>query len=123
MLETFFRQREKQPLSFISGEGCPTNTNAILGDEGIYDCTAILDNLRIPHESAVAYAANHARAIADLVLGTVMRDGSPEFVVFDDWMPRDSDKQQVFDLLEKAHGHLTGEQQNRVLAWKRKNAL
>lgn len=123
MIATFFRLREHRSLSFISGVGCPTDTTSILGDTGIYDCTAILDELGIPHESAVAYAANHARATADLVLAAVLRGGSPDFVVLDDWMPRDSDKQQVFELLAKAPAHLNAEQQEKVREWERKNAI
>ncbi|MFA7531728.1 MAG: hypothetical protein WCY98_08610 [Castellaniella sp.] len=118
--QTFFRQREKRSRSFISGVGCPTDTTPMLGDTGVYDCTATLDELGIPHESAVAFAASHARACADLVLASVMRGVSPDFVALDDWMPRDSDKQQVFDLLEMALGHLTAEQKDKVLGWWKK---
>ena len=121
--QTFFRQREKRSRSFISGVGCPTDTTPMLGDTGVYDCTATLDELGIPHESAVAFAASHARACADLVLASVMRGVSPDFVALDDWMPRDSDKQQVFDLLAKALGHLTAEQRDKVLRWQKKNAI
>lgn len=123
MEQTFFRLREHRSLSFISGVGCPTDTTAILGDAGIYDCTALLDDLGIPHESPVAYAASHARATADLVLAAVLRGGSPDFVVLDDWMPRDSDKQQVFDLLLMALPRLNAEQQENVRRWERKNAI
>ena len=84
MEQTFFRQRETRSRSFISGEGCPTDTNHLLGDEGIYDCTGKLDALGIPHESEAAYAASHARACADLVLGAVMRGERPDFVTLDD---------------------------------------
>lgn len=122
MEQTFFRPRSHRSLSFISGVGCPTDTTSILGDAGIYDCTAVLDGLGIPHESATAFAANHARAIADLVLSAVLRGASPEFVVLDDWMPRQDDKQQVFDLLHMAVPHLTQAQGDEVLAWQRKNA-
>lgn len=121
MQETFFRQREKRPRSFISGVGCPTDTTSMLGDAGVYDCTATLDELGIPHESEIAYAASHARACADLVLSAVMRGLSPDFLVLNDWMPRDGDKQQVFDLLAKAVGHLTSEQKDKMLAWQNKN--
>ncbi len=123
MMETFFRPRENRSRSFISGEGCPTNTNSILGDEGIYDCTAILDDLGIPHESPVAYAADHARATADLVLAAVLRGCSPEHVVLDDWMPRDGDKEAVLFLLEEARPHLTAEQQKALQAWELKNSF
>jgi hypothetical protein len=123
MEQTFFRTREKRSRSFISGAGCPTDTTSILGDVGVYDCTSVLDELGIPHESVVAYAANHARAIADLVLAAVLRGESPNFVVLDDWMPRDSDKQQVFDLLARALGHLAVEQKCKVFQWIHKNAI
>jgi len=117
----FFGPRKKLSRSFISGAGCQTDTTSILGDAGVYDCSEVLDELGIPYEGDVAYAASHARACADLVLAAVLRGGSPNFVVLDDWMPRDSDKRQVFDLLSKALGHLTAEQKDEVLRWRKKN--
>lgn len=120
--QTFYRQRDKRSRSFISGTGCPTDTTALLGDAGVYDCTATLDELGIPHEGAVAWAANHARACADLVLAAVMRGVQPDFVTLDDWMPRDEDKRQVFDLLAKAVGYLPVGQQDEVARWQKKNS-
>lgn len=123
MEQTFFRERKIRSRSFISGSGCETDTNAIFGDEGIYNCTSLLDELGIPHESEIAYAASHARATADLVVSSVLNGSSPDFVVLDDWMPRDDDKREVFDLIERSLGHLNREQKNKVLEWKRKNTL
>ncbi len=100
-----------------------TDTTSILGDEGIFDCTALLAELGIPHESVSAYAANHARATADLVLDALLRGLSPEFVTLDDWMPRDGDKEDVFFLLEEARAHLTTEQQEQLRVWEMKNAF
>lgn len=121
MEQTFFRVREKRSRSFISGAGCETNTNAMLGDAGIYDCTAVVDDLGIPHEGTTVYAAGHARATADLVLAAVLSGMSPAFVVLDDWMPSEVDKHQVRDLLSRAMGYLTVEQRDEVLEWMRKN--
>ncbi|SDU13752.1 hypothetical protein SAMN05216296_1987 [Pseudomonas pohangensis] len=125
MEQTFFipRPSGRRSRSFISGAGYPTDTTSILGDEGIYDCTATLDDLGILSESSTAYAASHARATADLVLDAVLRGLSPCFVTLDDWMPRDSDKQQVFDLLARAMPYLTADQQENVRWWERKNAM
>src|SRR3990167_224037 len=123
MEQTFFRQRERRSRSFISGVGCLTDTTPLLGDAGVYDCTDTLDELGIPHEGAPAFAASHARACADLVLAAVLRGEQPDFVTLDDWMPRASDKQQVFDLLAKTLGHLAAEQRDEVLRWQRKNAI
>lgn len=122
LVQTFFRPRLKRSRSFISGAGCPTDTTALLGDAGVYDCTAVLDELGIPHESRIVYAASHARATADLVLASVLRGVSPDFVVLDDWMPRDSDKQQVFELLARALPNLTEDQQREVRRWQCRNA-
>jgi hypothetical protein len=125
MEQTFFipRPSGKRSRSFISGVGCLTDTTSILGDEGIFDCTGILAELGIPHEGVSAYAANHARATADLVLDAVLRGVSPEFVTLDDWMPRDGDKEDVFFLLEEARPHLTAAQQDQLRVWEMKNAF
>lgn len=123
MTQTFFRPRAHRSRSFIAGEGCATNTTPILADIGVFDCTDLLDSLHIPYEEGSAYAATHARAIADLVLSAVMRGESPEFVRLDDYMPRNSDKQEVFDLLAIALKQLEPQQQKQVLEWQIKNAV
>jgi hypothetical protein len=123
MEQTFFHSRETRSRSFISGVDCATDTTSILGDIGVYDCTDLLDDLRIPHAEGSVYAANHARAIADLVLSAVLRDESPDFIRLDDWMPRDSDKQEVFDLLSIAFKQLRHKQQQALLAWQNKNVI
>lgn len=117
MEQTFFRQRDKRSRSFISGIGCATDTTALLGDAGVYDCTNIINDLQIPHESEPVFAANHARAIADLVISSILRGIVPNHIQLDDWMPRASDKQDVFDLLGIAATHLTENQQQVMATW------
>lgn len=121
MEETFFRQRDKRSRSFISGVGCATDTTPLLGDLGIYDCTRIIDDLNISHESTPVFAANHARAIADLVISSILGGIVPNHIRLDDWMPRATDKQAVFDLLSLAETHLTQEQQGLLTRWTSKN--
>lgn len=116
MEQTFFRQRETRSRSFISGKGCLTDTTDLLGQEGIYDCSQLLDELQIEHEGP-AYAATHARAIADLVLSAVLKDRKPDHLELDDWMPHDEDKQQVYRLLNKAVSRLDLKHQVDVNAW------
>lgn len=118
---TFFIPRgPRRARSFISGAGCDTDTMTLLGDAGIFDATAIVDAMGILHVDGPVYAATHARAIADLVLGAVLRQASPDFVILDDWMPRDSDKQQVFDLLAVALPRLSPDHQHAARAWQEK---
>lgn len=121
MIHTYFRPRQKRSRSFVSGTGCSTDTNSMLGDEGIYDCTEILDRLGIPYALRPVYAASHARATADLVLDALMQGLSPGFVVLDEWMPRDADKRQVFALLAKAVPCLSIQQLEHLLLWRLKN--
>lgn len=122
MEQTFFQSREKRSRPFISDTGCPTDTTPLLGEVGIFDYTHLLDDLGIPHEGEVAYAANLVRTTADLVLGAVLRGQAPDFFTLDDWMPRHSDKQQDFDLLAMAYHHLTADQQDKTREWERRNA-
>lgn len=121
MMQTFFRPRQTRSRSFISGAGCATNTNHLLGERGVFDCSALLRELHIPFEGEAAYAADHARAIADLVFGAVLRGESPDFVVLDDWMPRNSDKELVFDLMAGALDKISPGERTTIRAWQGKS--
>lgn len=123
MTETFFIPRKKRSLSFICGDGCAVNTNDIFSDAGIYDCTEILDKLRIRHESIIAYAASHARAIVDLLVGAIVRCQRTDHVVLEDWMPGKENSKEVHDLLSMTAGHLTTEQDKALQNWLVKNAV
>lgn len=121
MEQTFFRPRNSRSRSFISGEGCLTNTLSILGDSGVFECSEQLKELGIPYEGECVYAANHARAIADLVLGAIMRGVSADFVVLDDWMHEEKDKCDVFDLLETSMQGICDENRIKVIEWMDEN--
>lgn len=123
LVETFLQPRQQRSRTFLAGVGCEIDTTPYLADLGVYECSAIMDELQIPHPQGAVYAASHARAIADLVLAAVLSDGSPDFVQLDDWMPRDNDKIEVFDLISIALAKLNAEQQHKVQAWQRKNSI
>ncbi len=120
--QTFFQPRRRLSRSFISGAGCSTDTTALLGREGIVDCTQLVDALFIAHQGNRVFAATHARAVADLVLGALQRGESPDFVDLDDYMPRPEHKRTVFQLLDLAAQKLDDVLQQQVLAWQIKNA-
>ena len=117
-VQTFERERQHRSRSFISGAGCLTDTSGLLGDAGIYEATELLRTLGIKFEGGTAYAANHARACADLVLAAVMRSLSPDFVRLDDWMPRESDKRAVYDLIDRALPRMDAMQAEVVRVWR-----
>jgi hypothetical protein len=121
-IETFYRPTENHTRSFISGSGCATDTTALLGEAGIFECSALLDEMKIPHAEGPAYAATHARAIADLVIDAALRGKYANYLRLDDFMPRISDKQSVFDLLAMALPKLTLPQQQLVSSWQQEHA-
>jgi excisionase family DNA binding protein len=122
LIETFLKPKRKRSRLFIAGVGCEGDTTPLLGDRGIFECSSLLDRLKIPHPPGPAYAADHARAIADLVLVAILEGGSPDFVRLDDWMPGDDDKQTVFDLLNHAIPQLTIDRQEKISTWMKKNS-
>ncbi len=122
-VQTFERERQHRSRSFISGAGCLTDTTGLLGDAGIYEASELLRTLGIKFEGDTAYAANHARACADLVLAAVMRGLSPDFVRLDDWMPRESDKQAVYDLIDRALPRMDAMQAEVVRVWQGKQGV
>jgi hypothetical protein len=113
----FFRPRRTSPRCFVVGRGCEVDTTPLLGALGVDDRSATLHRMGVPNVPKRLYAADHARAIADLVLVAVMRDQSPAFVVLDDWMPRPQDKRRVVDLLRLALDCLNESRHAAVLAW------
>lgn len=121
-VQTFCRDRVISGRFAIVGEGCETNTNTYLGNAGIYDCTALLDEQRIQHESTPAFAANHARAIADMVIAESLLGRLADFAILDDWMPRPRDKQKVYDLLAQAKAKLPELARKMVLEWEAANS-
>jgi len=98
----FFVPRLKTPGSFIIELGQPFDPSELLGGVGIYDASPVLDSMRINHPEGPVYAASHARAIADLVIISLLRGTYPDHIDLDEWMPQDNDKAAVFALLRRA---------------------
>lgn len=107
----------------MAGSGCEVDTIHYLGDKGIFECSSLLDELKIPRPPGKAYAASHARAIADLVLAAVINNGSPDFIPLDDWMPYEHNKKEVFDLINLAIQKLDSSQTNKIRQWLQKNSI
>lgn len=102
------------------------DTNVYLGEEGIFEASEILQTMGVPKFSPTVYAATHARAIADEVIAeaflAIELKGSKLFRHIslndlDDYMPEDSDKKRVYELLEKAIKLLPEEQSEHVKEW------
>jgi hypothetical protein len=119
--QIFFRPVVRVPRSFLVGHGLEFDPIPYVGETGIEDRTVDLDALGVEHPVGPVYAATHARAIVDLVLGAVVRGESPDFVALDDWMPRRDDKNAVLTLLDKANTRLDPRQVDTLRNWALKN--
>jgi hypothetical protein len=67
---------------YIAGEGESVNTNHIYRDYGVYNCSDGLKKLGLNYEGKVPYAANHFRAILDLLYDFLLCDMYPRQVQF-----------------------------------------
>jgi hypothetical protein len=119
--DIFTQPPSTPPRSFIIEKGTDVDPIGLLGTNGIYDASGMLDAMHVPHPDGPVYAASHARAIADLVLSAVLRGESPDFVGLDDWMPRDEDKSEVLCLLDEAAQHLELQHVDPIEAWVERN--
>jgi hypothetical protein len=68
----------------IAGRDLP-DTSSLLGTYGIRECSAVLKRYGValePHEKV--YAANHVRALLDLVVSSILKGKSPSHVTVND---------------------------------------
>lgn len=118
--QTFFRG-SRRTKGFLSGDGCDVDTASLLGERGIYECSAALQGLGIPYRGEVAYAASHARAIVDLLIAAVRHAGRTDHVRLDDWMPTPEGKSEVFEMLHIALPKLPIDHQAKLRDWHSRN--
>lgn len=109
MLGTF-DERNTKPIQFLAGR----DLIEVLGTEGIEDRSQDADRAGIPR-SGIVWASNHARAIADMVVRSVISGRVASHVRLDDWMPEEDQKKRVLYLLDKAK--LLPAQRARVRQW------
>jgi len=119
--ETFLRPASRNPRLYLAGDGCEWDTSSFFGDRGIFECSTVLKLYGIPCPVVSVYAATHARAIADMVIVTILDGGTPDHIHLDDFMPRDSDKEEVFGVLDLAVDKLGSDEKQKVLEWKLEN--
>ncbi|MDU8350553.1 hypothetical protein RYA05_01470 [Pseudomonas syringae pv. actinidiae] len=91
----------KIPL-LLAGEGQDFNSNAMFDSKGVVDCTGQCTKYGIPFEVSPVYAANHIRALADMVVyyaGLKMNIAS---IPLDDWLNTETERRELFELLRCA---------------------
>lgn len=111
-----------KPLSLLlAGEGEQLNTNPIYGEYGIYECSEAMRrrNLILPEGMTAVYAANHFRAILDMVYNTltvyqrvVALQGATE-----DWLDTEEQKEELLKEAAKMLPFFADKAQRQLQQW------
>lgn len=116
--EAFFGRGERKPRIFIAGEGEDWNTNAIWGNYGIHECSQVLKYYGLPilPEQKV-YAANHYRAVLDMLYRCVKRSDYPDHLCLDDWFDNKEQKEPFIKLVKQLQPYLSIDEWQLVETW------
>lgn len=101
------------------------STYDLLGDFGIFECSQILKKYGaspLP-EGKKIYAANHYRAVVDMIFDLVKNgENITGAVILDDWFPEEQEKKTVYQLIDKLMPALSLEQWKVITEWKQQQA-
>lgn len=116
--ESFWGRNGRVPKFFVAGEGAELNTNSIWGALGIYDCSNILraKGIAIAAEENI-YAANHCRAVLDMLYNAIQHKEYPHHITVDDWLDMPKEKKRLFDSLSVLNGFLEEDEKIILNSW------
>lgn len=111
----------------LAGEGETVNTNHIYGDWGIYECSREMRGrgLILPAGMTAVYAANHFRAILDMVYSSLIRHHKVICLsgVTDDWLDTTEQKALLLDKAAEMAPHIPKEEHEELLSWIRRESI
>ncbi len=116
--ESFFGRGNIRPKFFVAGEGRALNSNPIWGALGIYDCSSILraKGIAIAAEERV-YAANHCRALLDMLYNAIKRKEYPHHISIDDWLDIDAERKRLLENIPTLNSFLKQEEKIILTSW------
>lgn len=96
------------------------STKQWLGNTGIFDCHEILLECGVSLLNKKVYAANHYRAIADMVYDNVKRGYSiKDTISLNDWLPELHEKKKIYELVDRFHTDMSEEEWSKIEEWKK----
>ncbi|WP_419600807.1 hypothetical protein [Thiolapillus sp.] len=91
-------------------------------DTGIFDAYPVLVERGLQPTTDKVYAADHYRAIADMLFDAVKwvknQRTLDQFIILDDWLTEPEEKERLFSLTERLSAALTKEECQRLESWK-----
>ncbi|MEH6822720.1 MAG: hypothetical protein V7629_02270 [Motiliproteus sp.] len=115
--EVFQGTHGRPPGPFFVAEKDLLDTSELLQDEGIIECSRALKAQGAQANHPV-YAADHPRAMADMLYSAIKKDLHFENSYnIDDWFPAAKDKNELFRLVGKLKAGMSSQQWNRLDSW------
>lgn len=115
----YFPNESGMPKQLLAGKDY-LSTNEWLGNEGIYDCYPILKDWGVDVKPRKIFAANHYRAVVDMVFHHLKSGGNiKKTISLNDWLPEAPEKQSVYQLLDRLKPAFTREEWLMLDSWKR----
>lgn len=106
---------------FVSGVNV-ADTYDIFNDMGIDDYSELLRRVGIDVKLPV-FAADHYRAMADLIYQRLQDDKGLQSYRAEDWFPAVSDRKKLRDVLNKLKPHLESAQINKLTSWMKEQSI
>lgn len=116
--ESFYGRNGQKPRIFVAGEGEAWNTNTVLANFGIYECSATLRKLglKVPHHQKV-YTADHCRAILDMLYRLVKEHASLYHLEIDEWIDSSQEKKRLINAIKILKSSLTQDEWKLLQTW------
>lgn len=105
--------QSKSPF-FIINNNAKLNTIDYLGLDGIVDYSKEIAKMGIKNFNNVVLVAKPYRAVADMLLYTIVNNRSFDFIEVDNWIPRKREKLEIFRILSNAKDKLSREEKKRL---------
>lgn len=96
----------KSPF-FIINNNAKLNTIEYLGLDGIVDYSKELMQMGIKNFNNVVFVAKPYRAVADMLLYSIINNRNSSFIEVENWIPKRSEKLEVFKILNNAKDKLS----------------
>ena len=106
----------------LAGEGLGTlvDTNDLFGDYGIHECSGVLRKFGVTlPEGMPVYAANHFRAILDLLISSAKAGRPADYLANpEEWLDTPENVRKLVAMADQAQPLLEGKERETVSAWK-----
>lgn len=118
-LSVFYRKSITPHTVMIAGEGEKINTNHIFGKDGIYVCDKALARRGLKADGKTSYAANHFRAILDLVHSSLQDNIYPSRLsgASEDYLDTDDEKNILLEKATAMLPHLSSNASEMLQKW------